>query len=643
MKGMQAHVLLALLLAAGLALAEVGDPQTKTEHPWYPGELSCSTFERLFKTEADLYTRITGRKVDNDEDKALAAWYWRNLNYFHADDGQLDYWGKGFKTADYNRDFWTGLFAHGFGLCYTTHAQWCGEMEYLLGHCRARACGVPGHTSFEVFLTGGAYGDGAWVLLDHDISTVMFKEDGSRLISIQEIAAEYSKYKEPSFKPERQRGWLVGGLHPSDPKAYDQHKTNMYFYGYAGSPPLVHLRAGETLRRYLKPGLEDGRTFVYWGLNYKTITNMIGPERNRTWVNQPEKMYKAKQNTPMNNGQARYANAVYTYKPDFTGKYKEGVIDESDKHVTFAFVSPYVVGCTPTDAESGTDKWGIYETGGKNGLVLKGKMTCPVKISLDYGKNWKEAGNATDGMDLTELAKGTRQYWIRFESAPAALAGSDLTMITTCQCSPCVIPRLADGKNPITFQASGTAVVHAGPTVPQAEARVVDGKIGTPTVTLELATPHKEKAVQLYANAHVASGSPPRDCTYQIEFSTDGGQTWKPVVKDWKILRRGKEAGDFWSQSMCFGTVALEGDVTGPVRVRFKNDGGRTCMRVEASLVYKVAESGPVDVTYAWKEGGGELKKASHTFAAKPGEEDKSWTIDCGAGVQTVWVEYAAK
>jgi hypothetical protein len=38
--------------AAGFAWAGAGDLQTKTDHPWYPGEFSCSSFERLFATEA---------------------------------------------------------------------------------------------------------------------------------------------------------------------------------------------------------------------------------------------------------------------------------------------------------------------------------------------------------------------------------------------------------------------------------------------------------------------------------------------------------------------------------------------------------------------------------------------------------------
>src|SRR5688572_22776815 len=156
--------ILLALLAAAETFADVGDPQVKTDHPWYPGELSCSTFERLFKTQAEAYERVTGRKVQSDEDKALASWYWRNLHYWHGEDGKGDCFGDGLDRGEPTRDYWTGLFAHGLGLCGTTHAQWTAEMNALLGHCRSRATGVTGHNSFEVYLTGGAYGAGRWAL-----------------------------------------------------------------------------------------------------------------------------------------------------------------------------------------------------------------------------------------------------------------------------------------------------------------------------------------------------------------------------------------------------------------------------------------------------------------------------------------------
>src|ERR1041385_7834570 len=153
--------------AAISSRAEVGDPQLGTDHPFYPGELGCSTFERLFKSEAEQYARITKKIPATDEEKALASWYWRNTHYAHGEEGAEDLWGRGFtKGSDLrSREYWTGLFAQGYGLCGTTHSQWTAEMEFLLGHGRGRGLGVEGHNSFEVFLKGEDYGEGKWALL----------------------------------------------------------------------------------------------------------------------------------------------------------------------------------------------------------------------------------------------------------------------------------------------------------------------------------------------------------------------------------------------------------------------------------------------------------------------------------------------
>src|SRR4051794_22247996 len=161
---------LTILVALSPTLrADVNDPQVRTEHAWYPGELAMSTFERLQATQAECYRRVTGIDPKTDEDKALASWFWRNGHYFHSEDGFQDLWGTGFvKEESRPREYWTGLFACGFGLCGTTHAQWSAEMERLLGHGRARVVGVDSHSSFEVYLKGGPYGAGKWVLLDHD-------------------------------------------------------------------------------------------------------------------------------------------------------------------------------------------------------------------------------------------------------------------------------------------------------------------------------------------------------------------------------------------------------------------------------------------------------------------------------------------
>src|ERR1700710_2767696 len=107
-----------LFLAVISASAATGDPQVKTDHPWYPGELACSTFERLFATQAEAFERVTGTRPATDEQKALASWLWRNAHYAHGEEGAENLWGDGFTRGPdlRTREYWTGLFAHGFGL-----------------------------------------------------------------------------------------------------------------------------------------------------------------------------------------------------------------------------------------------------------------------------------------------------------------------------------------------------------------------------------------------------------------------------------------------------------------------------------------------------------------------------------------------
>ena len=637
-------MIVASMIAMRGASGEVGDPQLKTDDPWYPGELSCSTFPRLFKTEAELYNRVTGRAVSTDEDKALAAWYWRNLNDWHGEEGQRDCFADKF-GGDKGREYWTGLFANGFALCGTTHAQWCAEMEALLGHCRSRVTGVSGHNSFEVYLTGGAYGEGHWALLDHDISTVIYDAKGQRLLSLAEIVPDVKELADPSFDPAREHGWRVSGLHDDDARGvYTSINAAEYLAGYAGAPPMVHLRSGETLRRYLRPGLEDGKTFVFWGRNYNA-NEIPGPTRDRTWVNQPAKMYQSKNGTGAHAGEARYANAVYTYVPDFSGgAYRQGVIDEAADHVTFEFYTPYVIGATPADSQP----WGVYDAGGKNGLVLHvshAPAQCAVQISTDQGKTWQDGAALTDGLDLTDLVKGRQQYFLRLNVGASALKNAGLSWTTVCQTNVCTIPHLHAGKNVITFAEGGEGLVAAGPLASQAEAHVVEGKFGSSKVTLEVPASRNAVPMRVYAAAWQSSGNPPASVNYDIDCSTDGGKSWTPMVKDWRVTPRAPNPPDYWSQSFTWGDAPVKSGAAGaPVRVRFSNDGGKPFRKAEVYLAYRVTDASPTQVIFCWSDGSGKPQTKAHTYApSQSAVEDSSWHLDAGGKPQTLWVEMASK
>ncbi len=622
------------LMALGFAtqvLADVGDPQIRTDHSWYPGELAISTFERLFATQAATYERVTGRQVDSDESKALASWFWRNTHYWHGETGRRDLWGEGLTQGKDKRlrEYWNGLFGYGFGLCGTTHSQWTAELDHLLGHARGRGVGVAGHNSFEVFLQGGAYGKGRWALLDHDLSTVIFDKSGRRLLGIAEVQKDVDRWTSRSYKPGRQRGWLVCGLHPSDGGSYRKYAVAEYLAGYAGPPPMLRLRRGERMRRYFQPGLDDGKTFVFWGRNYNTA-GIPGPERSRTWVNQPEKMRGSRDGTSHRNGQARFANVAYVYEPDFTGTdYREGIVGEDTRQVVFSFQTPYIIGATPPNDKA----WGIYDDGCRNGLLLQGKATCPVSVSLDAGRTWSSPQPFKNGLDLTDLVKGRSHYWLRFGTAASRLRDTGLVIRTVCQVNVAVLPWLKDNGTTISYEASGREVLSAGPELGLAKSFVTAGGFGEKNVTLAI-KPDKPVA-GLYASAHVASGSPPNPkVRYHIEFSLDSGKRWLPLVKARTILRRGDEPGDFWSQSFSYGSADIRAEAGKLIQVRFRNDGGKRYLRAEAHLVQATGQPDPLKVTYAWTDSSGP-HTSTHIFLARG-----DWRLRTGRQVRTRWVEF---
>jgi|SRR6185295_9014796 len=143
----------------------------------------------------------------------------------------------------------------------------------------------------------------------------------------------------------------------------------------------------------------------------------------------------------------------------------------------------------------------------------------------------------------------------------------------------------------------------------------------------------------IYAAAHVASGNPPQaNVKYLIEFSTDEGKSYKSMVRDWIVPRRGDEPSDFWSQSFCYGSKALPDSSGNPVRIRFRNTAGKKYLRAEAHAVYGTQSQDSTRVTFDWRDSAGPHRE-SHVFPPDT-TTLTGWDIKTGKSVQTRWVEF---
>jgi hypothetical protein len=290
-----------------------------------------------------------------------------------------------------------------------------------------------------------------------------------------------------------------------------------------------------------------------------------------------------------------------------------------------------VIAATPPSAK----EWGIYENGCRNGLVVSGGAACEVSVSVDAGQSWSEPTTLAGRLDLTDAVKGRRGYWLRIGAGAEALKDSGLAIRTVCQANPAVLPRLKDGGTLVRHASSGQATWSAGPERPHAQAHVVAGAFDSPAVTLKVRAPRGGKLAAIHAAAHIASGNPPStNIVYRIDASLDAGASWRPVVSDWRIARRGEEPKDFWSQSFCYGSADIPGSATEAL-VRFSNSGSRAILRAEAHAIFQTGEQDPARVEYCWTDDAGE-HRAAHVFDRA---DSSAWRVPSGREVRTRWVE----
>ena len=646
-------LLSAVALAACLGSsvrAGVPDPQIMTDHPVYRGELSCSTLDRNIADAYRIFKDRYGHEPASDTEKLVALWVWKcehgihsadNRVYVGPDDMDAAHDGEAKGWMD-NRDCQMNQFSFGFALCYSIHAQMNALVSRALGDDpkRVRCSLVEGHTPFEAFV------DGRWALADFTTGTMVFGDDG-KPVGIKEIA-EKLKADDKAWLNDPKRGGFGKFAclpYPDSWGVYSKILDEMMLFGYNGMPIVYTLRAGESFTRYLEPGMQDGKTFMFWAKDYYNIGSkpFHGPYRHDTFLD----------DYPMGNGKkghnpVRQSNGVFEYSPSLAdGRYKDGVKAEkdtimeggvlkgksADASVTFEQASPYIIAAWPE--KRGDREWNLLAEkcvdGAVAGGVAVGKVA--VNVSVDGGKTWKEAGVAEGPfkVDFTDIVKGRNTYMVRF-----GLTGADglksLKLRTVVQVARAVIPRLKDGGTKVTYQAGGQGVIQGGPSQYLADGLRRKDLETEGFRVMEIKAPGAIK----FASGMLRASGPGRG-PWSVAFSLDGGKTWKTGLKDVNLKPEDSGWGGghhayAWAEMPFAGNKDAKSVL---VKV-----GKGNISHAEIYATYQQPNTSGLEVTYAWTEGA-QVKQDTHKIDA--GKAADTWTVPTGQNVKTKWVRFTAR
>ena len=662
------------------AFAGVGDPTVRTDHPHYPGE-------GAFQTAADCAAFAT-RGIQGEQNQAIAMYKWLLAHQWHLYSPQECFVPgvvPGSKKDDYEMvvyDAAKGRFSYGYGLCGTVHA-WNEPYWRALG-MNARRRAFPGHTNSEIF-----YGN-AWHAFDTDMAGLVFRKDG--------VVAGYDDViRDPSIVKPNDRGipcypFAWPGDFNGMKKGWEEVAKagagkwfSMYNSGYEAMPGIVNLRRGETYTRYYNRDYFGGPARRRFWHQQKG-----GPQRDWSFFDQgePKQDVNGKSNA---RGDVSYANAEFVYVPDLlSDAWREGAItlaSESGgnpapvvqqpaaspklrgKHaqatpLIFTHFAPYVICGDPEDDENPmTGK----ATGG---LVVSGKAVgdVAVAISTNSGQSWQAVGVVSGEFekDLTELAKGRYQWWVRFELTDKA--GLDaLRFVTVCQMNPAMYPRLKPGGCEATVRVGSRAVAPAVPDFGESEdvvglyesrahrsanvkylPRSSKQRLAFSTtnnkpaqVAFRVLSPRSATGGTSELLEVAAAGRfqvrvpPPPGCDYRLDISTDSGRSWKPIAK------ADVPADNEYSSGWVYGHANVSAAKTSEALVRVNLYAGGYATGLIAAEFYGIHRtSAPTasTITFAWKEGD-QLK--THSSVVKAGAALHTFAVPTGRNIVDEYVRIA--
>jgi len=327
---------LIVALCGSITLGGVGNPQIRTDHPLYPGELAYSTPERLAKTI--LETNWGLGLGDSPRDNALRLWLWRITHTIHDYSPRIwtplhDYYRRKFGSRDkahptrpnpvsevYSADdtdfdAMRWQFSYGYGLCGTLHGvigpQIAAIAKVLGQDWRSRRVGIPGDSNHEIY-----YG-GSWRAFDVNALTLLFSSDDPRTAELLPFKVAFGPKggpkdlqcveNAPKFNGKILPKWTWSPLDKKtkkladynyfmkilgDPKFYwDADEVGkrkhggplIYNSGYIACPIVYRLKRGESFTRWFNG--DDAKADmqlpkrIWWGCNLPG-----GPGMRRWWA-----------------------------------------------------------------------------------------------------------------------------------------------------------------------------------------------------------------------------------------------------------------------------------------------------------------------------------------------------------------------
>lgn len=621
-------VLFSVLISA-TALAEVGDPTLRTDHPQYAGEGAFQTIE-------DCAT-FAAQGATTPQDRALAMYQWLLTHQWHLVSPQEPNMPGEVpdtrRSDDYEQmvyDANRARFSYGYGLCGTVHS-WNEPYWKALG-MNARRRAFPGHTNSEIEY------DGSWHAFDTDMAGLVFRHDGV-VAGYEDIVKDPSlilnakppipcyPFAWPNDFQTMEQGWREVA------KGANWYK--MYNSGYAAHPAIVHLRSGETFTRYFDRDHFGGPSQrLFWH------HEPGGPTRDWTFANRGVPEHRGPQSNCRS--LATYCNGEFVYQPElWTDQFREGIVqatsnvvgvpkgkarlqasDGGEASCTFSHFSPYVI-CG--DPEDDANPMTAHATEGfvVEGLAI-GQVRC--QVSADQGQTWHDVGELRGlfQKDLTDFVKGHYGWYVRF--AWSGTSGLDrIRFVTVTQVCQTIYPRLKPDGSRVVYQCASRAVTPVLPNFGLSEAALELGEVKDLRSANVRYVPRTRNSRYVYQTTNNKPGHvvfkieaprelveisaaarfgirvpPPEGSDFRMELSTDGGKSWQPLA------RAEIPADNEYSSGWMSGRLPIRGESKSALlRVHLYAGGHATgLIELQAYGIYRTEPPQPVTITYSWKENG---------------------------------------